>query len=61
VGTDVVAAASLRLYVTNPSPVAGTAYRVASQTWSERDVDERARRRPDTDLLPRRKAVVGSW
>jgi hypothetical protein len=40
VGSDVVTGVALRLYVTNPSPVAGIVYRVGSQagpenvTWS---------------------------
>jgi hypothetical protein len=35
VGSDVVMGATLRVFVTNGSPVAGTVYRVASQTWTE--------------------------
>jgi hypothetical protein len=35
VGTDVVVGATLRLFVTNPSPVGGSVARVASQTWGE--------------------------
>src|SRR3954466_1280273 len=35
VGSDVVVGATLRLFVTNPSPVGGSVARVASQTWGE--------------------------
>jgi len=35
VGTDVVVGATLRVFVTNPSPVGGSVARVASQTWGE--------------------------
>ena len=35
VGTDVVTGATLRLYVKDASPVGGSVYRVASQTWPE--------------------------
>lgn len=35
VGSDVVIGATLRLFVTNPSPVGGSVARVASQTWGE--------------------------
>ena len=62
VGTDVVAAASLRLFVTNASPVAGTAYRVASQTWSENVTWTNAPAADPTPISsPAGKAVVGSW
>src|SRR4051812_13320002 len=35
VGSDVVVGATLRLFVTNQSPVGGSVARVASQTWGE--------------------------
>ena len=49
VGTDIVTGASLRLYVTNGSPFAGSAYRVGSQTWSENVSWNDA---PVADLVP---------
>jgi hypothetical protein len=62
VGTDVVAGASLRLYVTNPSPVAGTLYRVASQTWAENVTWTTAPAADPTPLAsPTGKAVTGTW
>ena len=62
VGTDVVSAASLRLYVTNPSPVAGTLYRVASQTWAENVTWNTAPPADPTPLAsPTGKAVTGTW
>ena len=62
VGTDVVAAASLRLYVTNPSPVAGALYRVASQTWAENVTWTTAPAADPTPLAsPTGKAVTGTW
>ncbi len=49
VGADAVTHASLRLFVTNPSPVAGTVYAVSSQTWTESVTWATA---PPADFLP---------
>ncbi len=61
VGTDVVTAATLRLYVTNPSPSGGSVSRVASQTWSENITWNQA---PAADAIPLAtigKATVNTW
>jgi chitodextrinase len=61
VGTDVVTAATLRLFVKNASPMGGSVYRVASQTWSENVNWNNA---PVADALPLAtagKAAVGTW
>ena len=61
VGTDVVTAATLRLYVTNPSPSGGSVSRVASQTWAENITWNQA---PAADAIPLAtigKATVNTW
>ena len=61
VGTDIVTGATLRMYVTNSSPVAGTAYRVASQSWPESVTWRDA---PVADLTPITtggKATLNTW
>ena len=49
VGSDVVIGATLRLFVTNPSPVGGSVARIASQTWPENVTWNTA---PAADPLP---------
>ena len=62
VGTDVVSAASLRLYVTNASPAQGTVFRVASQTWAENVTWTTAPAADATPIAsPTGKAIVGTW
>lgn len=61
VGTDAVTHASLRLYVTNASPVAGSVYRVASQTWTESVTWATAPAADPAPLVTMAKAVVGTW
>jgi hypothetical protein len=61
VGTDVVTAATLRLYVTNASPSGGSVSRVASQTWPENVTWNQA---PAADAIPLAtigKATVNTW
>ncbi len=61
VGTDVIIGATLRLYVTNPSPVGGSVARVASQTWGENVTWNTA---PAADPLPVAtigKATLNTW
>ena len=61
VGTDVVTAATLRLYVTNPSPSGGSVSRVASQTWPENVTWNQA---PAADAVPLAtigKSSVNTW
>src|SRR5262245_29909585 len=61
VGTDVVVGATLRLFVTNPSPVGGSVARVASQTWGENVTWNTA---PAADALPVAtigKAALNTW
>jgi hypothetical protein len=61
VGTDVVVGATLRLFVTNPSPVGGSVARVASQTWGENVTWNAA---PVADPLPVAtigKAALNTW
>src|SRR5262245_35889632 len=61
VGSDVVVGATLRLFVTNPSPVGGSVARVASQTWGENVPWNSA---PVADPLPVAtigKAALNTW
>ncbi len=61
VGSDVVVGATLRLFVTNPSPVGGSVARVASQTWGENVTWNAA---PVADPLPVAtigKAALNTW
>ena len=61
IGTDAVTHASLRMFVTDPSPVAGSAYRVASQAWTETVTWATA---PAADPIPITtlgKAVRNTW
>ena len=61
VGSDVVIGATLRLFVTNPSPVGGSVARVASQTWGENVTWNAA---PVADPLPVAtigKAALNTW
>jgi chitodextrinase len=61
VGTDVVVGATLRLFVTNPSPVGGSVARVTSQTWGESVTWNTA---PVADPLPVAtigKAALNTW
>ncbi len=61
VGSDVVTGATLRLFVTNPSPVGGSVARVASQTWPENVTWNTA---PAPDPLPVAtigKAALNTW
>jgi hypothetical protein len=61
VGSDVVLGATLRLFVTNPSPVGGSVARVASQTWGENVPWNAA---PAADPLPVAtigKAALNTW
>ena len=61
VGTDQVIGATLRLFVTNPSPVGGSVARVASQTWGENVTWNTA---PAADPLPVAtigKAALNTW
>jgi hypothetical protein len=61
VGTDVVTAATLRLFVTNASPVGGSVYRVASQTWPETVTWATAPAADAGALATAGKATVSSW
>lgn len=61
VGTDPIKHASLRLYVTNASPVAGSVYRVASQTWTESVTWATAPAADPAPLVTLTNAVVGTW
>ena len=61
VGSDVVVGATLRLFVTNPSPVGGSVARIASQTWPENVTWNTA---PAADPLPVAtigKAALNTW
>ena len=61
VGADVVTNASLRLYVNNASPVAGTAYRVASQSWPESVTWATAPPADATAIASPGKATLNTW
>jgi fibronectin type 3 domain-containing protein len=61
VGTDVVTAATVRLFVTNASPVGGSVYRVASQSWSENVTWATAPAADPGALATTAKATVNTW
>lgn len=61
IGTEAVTHASLRLYVTNPSPVAGSVYRVTSQTWTESVTWATAPAADTAPLVTLTNAVTGTW
>ncbi len=61
VATDAVTHASLRMYVTNPSPVAGSVYRVTSQTWTESVTWATAPAADTAPLVTLTNAVTGTW
>jgi hypothetical protein len=61
VGTDVVTAAALRLFVTDASPVGGSVSRVASQTWPENATWATAPAADPSALATVGRATVGTW
>ncbi len=61
VGADVVTAAALRLFVTDRSNVAGSVYRVASQTWTEAVTWSTAPAADPTPLTTVDGAALNTW
>jgi hypothetical protein len=61
IGTDVVTGGTLRLYVTNASPVGGTLYRVQNQSWTEGVTWATAPAGDQTPTTTAGKATASTW